>query len=212
MKSTLQFVTRFCFFIRRYGIPATFSRITLELRRLRKGSRMVLFYFDLSEMDDGSTLQVANSCIERKRDLSQLDADDCSQILNSGNPLVIKFLIEKRFVQGASLWLFKDHGKIAGFGWTLVGRNMEPHFFPLTPVDIHFFDFFVFPEHRGRRINPSLVNGILKQLSHESRGRAYIECAEWNESQLASLKYTPFQTFGIASKHTRSGKTVVVWS
>ena len=72
------------------------------------------------------------------------------------------------------MWLIKSAGKLAGFGWTLQGDTIEPHYFPLAQDDVHLFDFHVFPQYRGQGLNPFLVNYILHSLASESSGRAFI--------------------------------------
>jgi ribosomal protein S18 acetylase RimI-like enzyme len=110
------------------------------------------------------------------------------------------------------LWLFKQDGEVAAYGWTLIGKTVVPHYFPLGPNDAHLFDFFVMPKFRGRGINPTLVRHILAQLAGEKRRRAFIEAAEWNTAQLTSLAKTPFQKMGSARKFRLLGKPIVLWS
>jgi GNAT superfamily N-acetyltransferase len=111
---------------------------------------------------------------------------------------------------GASLWLIKLEDNLAGYGWTLRGSSVEPHYFCLGPDDAHLFDFHVFPQYRGRGVNPFLVNSILRSLAAECGGRAFIEAAEWNRAQLASLSRTPFHRLGRARKFTIF-RTMVRW-
>jgi hypothetical protein len=60
-------------------------------------------------------------------------------------------------------------------------------------------------------MNPSLVGYILRSLAAESHGRAFIEAAEWNQAQLASLRKTPFRLLGWAQKLTILRRTIVYW-
>jgi ribosomal protein S18 acetylase RimI-like enzyme len=117
----------------------------------------------------------------------------------------------ERFGLGASLWLIKSHDKLAGYGWTLEGRTVEPHFFSLGHRDVHLFDFHVFPQYRGQGMNPTLVTSILRALTAEGAGRAFIEAAEWNQAQLSSLTKTPFRRLGMARKSTLFSRTLVLW-
>jgi ribosomal protein S18 acetylase RimI-like enzyme len=173
---------------------------------------MVIFFCDLRASVPLAFEAANNATVERKNVESEVDANDMLQITSIGNSTIARRRFSQRFAQGASLWLFKVDGKLAGFGWTLVGRTVEPHFFPLGSDDAHLFDFYVVPQYRGQRINPRLVNHILKSLSREMRPRAFIEAAEWNSPQLSSLKRTPFVALGLASKFRLFGKTLVLWS
>ena len=77
---------------------------------------------------------------------------------------------------------------------------------------MHLFDFHVFPQYRGRGINPFLVTHILESLARVGAGRAFIEAAEWNKAQLSSLTKTPFRRLGMARKLTIFRRTIVLWS
>jgi ribosomal protein S18 acetylase RimI-like enzyme len=92
------------------------------------------------------------------------------------------------------------------------GNTIEPHYFPLTPDDVHLFDFHVFPQYRGQGMNPLLVKHILRSLTDECVGRAFIEAAEWNEAQLSSLRKTEFRYMGWARKIAIFHRTIVCWS
>ena len=109
------------------------------------------------------------------------------------------------------MWLIRCEDQLAGYGWTITGRTIAPHYHPLGTNDVHMFDFLVFPEYRGRRINPSLVDHILNQLSAKGRTRAYIEVREWNHAQLISLAKTRFRLLGVARKVSLFGRTFVEW-
>jgi GNAT superfamily N-acetyltransferase len=128
------------------------------------------------------------------------------------NPKLAQKNMKERFRKGASLWLIKSHDRLAGYGWTLKGGTIEPHYFPVGQDDVHLFDFYVFPQYRGQGMNPLLVGEILRSLAREGAGRAFIEAAEWNQPQLSSLSKTPFRCLGWATKLTIFGRTVVRWS
>ncbi len=206
------FIRRFCQYAKRHGFRATLGRMGISCKRIWTGNRHVLFYCDLATFKPAEFDDPKFAKVEQKNAESELDGQDVSQIANVWNPEIAHRQISERFGQGASLWLFKLNGKLAAYGWTIVGRTVESHFMPLGKNDAHLFDFFVFPEYRGRRINPSLVTHILTKLALETKNRAFIEAAQWNTAQLSSLSKTPFRQFGLASKHDFFGKTLVVWS
>ncbi len=200
-------------YYKRHGFRATLNRTLLFLRRLFSFPRMVLFYYDLTSC--GLTAITENRSdglkVERKICADEIDSRDLQQILNFWNPELSRCDLSKRFQKGASLWLIRSNGELAGYGWTLTGGTIERHYFPLGSNDVHLFDFLVFPEYRGRRINPVLVIHILDQMANEGRTRAYIEAAEWNRAQLASLSKTGFRLLGIARKISLLGRTFVQW-
>lgn len=199
-------------YARRHGFRATLSRLGLSFKRARTGKWHVLFACELATCPPPVLDDPNHARVERINTEAELSGPDLLQITSAWNPKIARRQLSERFAQGASLWLFKWDGKLAAYGWTIIGRTVEPHFMPLGPNDAHLFDYFVFPEYRGRRINPALVNHILTKLASERRNRAFIEAAEWNTAQLTSLGRTPFQPFGRAWKGSLFGKTLVIWS
>ena len=204
-------IKRFFHYAKRHGFRATLDRTGLSFKRIRTGNWHVVFYCDLAACKSAALSGLNHARVERKDTGGELDGQDLSQITSIWHPKIARRQLSERFAQGASLWLFKLDARLAAFGWTIVGRTMEPHFIPLGRDDAHLFDYFVFPEYRGQRINPALVNHILASLASERRSRAFIEVAEWNTAQLTSLSRTPFQPVGRAWKGSVFGKTLVIW-
>jgi ribosomal protein S18 acetylase RimI-like enzyme len=204
-------IKRFFQYAKRHGFRATMSRIGLSCNRALTGRWHVLFVCDLTTCQPLVPADPNHAKVERKNTEAELSGQDLLQITSAWNPKIARRQLSERFANGASLWLFKLDGNLAAYGWTIIGRTVEPHFFPLGANDAHLFDYFVFPEFRGRRINPALVNHILASLASERRSRAFIEAAEWNTPQMSSLRRTPFQAFGRAWKGSLFGKTLVIW-
>jgi hypothetical protein len=204
-------ITRLAGYHKRHGFSATVRRLSLQARRALFSGRMVLFYCDMSVPGSSAADLPSSLKVERHRDQADLSPEHLRQITSFWNPRLAKRNIEERFERRASLWLIKSDGALVGYGWTLQGQTIEPHFFPLGPNDVHLFDFQVFPQYRGCGMNPLLVRYILRELAEECRGRAFIESAEWNHAQLASLGKTPFHRMGWARKFTILGRTTVFW-
>jgi hypothetical protein len=196
----------------RNGFRATAQRAGLAARRAAFSNRSVLYYCDLATQI--ATPADLPSCleVERKKSSAELSPEDLQAMTSFWNPKLAHRNIKERFDLGASLWLIKSDDELAGYGWTLQGRTVGSHYFPLGQDDVHLFDFHIFPQYRGRRMNPLLVAHILSNLASECRGRAFIEAAEWNQAQLSSLTKTPFRRLGSASKLTILGRNVVYWT
>lgn len=204
-------ISRLRVYYARNGFWSTVRRAGLAAKRALFSSRSVLFYCDLSTqiapLDDlPSFLRV-----ERKNTAAELSPEDLQAMTSFWNPKLARRNIKERFEKGASLWLIRFDGKLAGYGWTLRGRTIEPHYFPIGQDDAHLFDFHVFSQYRGRGMNPYLVTQILCNLATERVDRAFIEAAEWNRPQLLSLEKTPFHHLGYASKVTLFGRALVCW-
>jgi ribosomal protein S18 acetylase RimI-like enzyme len=207
-------ISRLASYSRRHGLRATVRRTGLFVRRLFSSKRMVLFYCDLP--GDKPSCAARNSSdqlkVERKQSRQEMSPADWEQVMGFWNPDLCERSFTERFREGASIWLIRYEQKLAGYGWTITGRTIAPHYHPLGANDVHMFDFLVFPEYRGKNINPSLVDHILNQLAAEGRTRAYIEVREWNHPQLSSLKKTRFRLLGVARKRSVFGRTFVEWT
>ena len=205
-------ISRFSSYSRRHGLWATIRRAGVALKRSLFSSRSVLFYCDLARQTSPPRDLPPFLKVERKRNLAELSPEDLEAMTNVWNPHLVQRNMKERFGLGASLWFIKSHGRLAGYGWTLQGRTVEPHYFPLAPGDVQFLDFHVFPKYRGRAIDWFLMTQILHRLAVGGLGRAYGEAGEWNEASIASFKMTPFRHLGVANKWTLFGRTIVCWS
>jgi GNAT superfamily N-acetyltransferase len=201
-------IARLRHYHREHGFRATLQRIGAAFRRAMFAGKMAIYSCDLPVTESPAPL----GTLILKRNEIELDAVETNRICSHWNPKAARKLIEQRFAAGAQLWLLRSNGQIAAYGWTLRGKTMEPYFFPLEPQDVHLFDFFVFPEFRGRKLNPSLVWQILEHVGREGSKRALIEAAVWNRAQLSSLTKTPFKKIGIARKFNFGKSTFVSWS
>lgn len=191
---------------------STMRRAALYLQRMLTLPRMVLFYCDLPHYKKISGTPSHHVRVESISQIQELKPEDLQRIVEFWNPAVTQRQIYERFEKGATLWLAFSANQLAGFGWTITGRTIAPHYFSLGSNDVHLFDFLVFPEYRGRGVNPALVSHILRQMVIEERSRAYIEAAEWNLPQLASLSKTGFQVMGSARMLTLFRRSLVQWS
>jgi ribosomal protein S18 acetylase RimI-like enzyme len=195
-------VSRLTEYYKRHGVAATLGRFSIEAKRRLFSQRMVLFYCDLSTLPQLQPDIPMHLRIEEHPRQSDIRPQDLLQITTFWNPKLATQSIRTRFELGASLWLIRFEETVAGYGWTLQGRTVEPHYFLLTPRDVHLFDFNIFPQFRGRGFNPLLVTEVLRKLAPEGFRRAFIEAAEWNQAQLRSLRKTPFKLLGFARKFT----------
>jgi len=207
-------ISRLKTYYERKGLKATLDRALLFVHRSFSANRMIVFYRDMAQPNNSPSTAVlpAHLTVERKDHLEQIDPHDWHTMVNFWNRRVSSRLFAERLQGGASIWMVRSQGRLAGYGWSMTGRTISAHYCPFGANDVHFFDFLVFPEFRGRQINPSLVNYMLGQFAAEGRTRAYIEVAEWNQPQLMSLRRTHFHPFGVARKASLFGRTFVEWT
>lgn len=196
----------------RHGFVGTIRRAALGATRALFSGRSVLFYCDLVTQVAPPADLPSFLKVERKRSSTELGPEDLQGMTSVWHPKLAERNMKERFDLGASLWLIKSHDKLAGYGWTLQGGTVEPHYFPLGPDDVQFLDFHVFPKHRGRAIDWFLVTQILHTLAGEGLARAFGEAGEWNRVSISSFKMTPFRRLGVAKKWTVFGLTIVCWN
>lgn len=210
--SISNFILRFTDYYRRHGLAATIGRAMLAGKRALFAGRMVVLYCDLVDarrLPPGSVPGAMR--VERLQALAELSAGRLQAMTGFWNPKLANRNIRERFEKGASLWLVECEEQLAGYGWTVQGRTIAPYYFPLGPDDVHLFDFHVFPQYRGRGINPYLIGQILDGLAANGASRAFIEAAEWNDAQLLSLRKTPFRCLGSVRSFAIFGHTLALW-
>jgi len=201
-------ISRLRHYHRKNGTHATLWRIATAFQRAYSAGRMELYSCDLPVAD----APVPLGTLERKPNAAMMKIEEKNRICSHWNPDLTRRLMEERFAATAELWLLRWNGTIAAYGWTLRGKTIEPHYFPIEAHDTHLFDFFVFPQFRGRGINPSLIWQILVEIGDDGSRRAFIEAAAWNRAQLASLAKTPFKKLGAARKFRLGKRPLVLWS
>jgi hypothetical protein len=205
-------ISRVTVYFKRNGLRATLRRLGLAARRGLFTSRMALFYCDLTTLSSPTADLPSSLKVERHTNQTDLSPQDLQEITSFWNPDQARRNLKERFELGASLWLIKSQDHLAGYGWTLQGRTVELHYFPLAPDDVQFLDFHVFPKYRGRAMDWFLMTHILHRLAEEGQARAFGEAAEWNKASLSSFAMTPFRRLGCARKFTVLGHTIVCWS
>jgi len=205
-------VSRFADYFKRHGLRATARRLGVAAKRSLFENRSVLFYCDLSTLNSRMRDLPASLKVERHRSEADLSSEDFEQITSFWNRELASRNMRERFGLGASLWLIRFDEKLAGYGWTLQGRTVEPHYFPLGQDDVQFLDFHVFLKYRGRGIDWFLMTHILHKLAEEGRARAFGEAAEWNKASLSSFARTPFRRLGWGRKFNVLGRTIIYWT
>jgi ribosomal protein S18 acetylase RimI-like enzyme len=199
-------------YLKRHGLAETLQRAGVVVRRELFANRMVVYYCDLAKLSAKPVVVPESVRIERVRTEGALGAEDREAITGFWNPELAQQNIRERFEKSATLWLIRSGDKLAGYGWTIQDRPISPYYFPITPGDVQFFDFLVFPKFRGRAIQWLLTTYILNLLKEEGASRAFADTHEWNEAQLASFKMTAFRPLGMVRTVTLFGHSFSGWS
>jgi len=203
-------VSRFIKYYSRYGFVATIQRLGLATGRLFL-NRMVVFYCDLSRHTTSPAELPRSLRVERLISYAELGQQDLEKMISFGDSRLAHRYIRERFEQGASLWLIRWGDMLAAYSWTVQGHTIYPYYFPLAPDDVRLFDFFTFPEFRGRAILWFLLTHILHSLRGEGAARVYGDVVEWNQASLSLYKMTPFKRLGLARMYKIFGYTFIRW-
>jgi len=89
-------------------------------------------------------------------------------------------LIQRELADHGVMWMAFLDGKLAGFLWSRKSKYIPKWFVPLGDDDLQFFAATIFEEFRGRGIAPAMMRYIMEQEMN-SRGTAYVDCAQWNK-------------------------------
>jgi hypothetical protein len=198
-------------YYKRYGFAATLRRGQIALNRSIFAARMVVFYCDMDERSLPKIKVPDSLKIKRLRTLGEVSQNHLQQITAFWTPKLANQKILERFNNGATLWLVEFEERLAGYGWTLRGTTIAEYYFPMGPADVQLFDFYVFPEFRGRALHWFLTGYILRTLAVEGGARAYADTHEWNQAQIASFKMTPFRRLGVVRTYQFFGHHLTRW-
>jgi GNAT superfamily N-acetyltransferase len=204
-------ISRLAAYYERHGFGASIRRAALSLKRTLSSSRIVVFYCDLPRNATAATNMPAFLKVERIKNYAGLGAKDLLKMTSFWNPKQAHRDILERFEKGASLWLIWWEDSLAGYSWTMRGRTIAPYYFPMATDDVQLFDFYVFPQFRGRAILWFLITHILHLLQNEGAARVYGDVAEWNQASLSFYKTIPFERLGMVRSFTILGHTFVFW-
>lgn len=198
-------------YLRWHGLRSTIERSWREIKNKVLHDRDVLFMRDLLRGESEDNPLPENCRIKRFNEESGMPDKLFDRIADQYPEELLKEYHKKRFRKGAILWCIEMDKKDVGYTWTLAGRTIKSHFFPLTKRDIHFFDSFILPSYRGRRLNSVMKEHILKHYKYAGFHRAFSETKEWNTSSMRSLAKNGFVRIGLAKRRFRRGKCEVTW-
>jgi GNAT superfamily N-acetyltransferase len=205
-------ISRLADYYHRHGLAATIKRFKVAWERSLFAGRMVVLYCDLDERKLRPVKILGSMRVERIGSLADLGTERHREMTSFWSPKEADRNIRERFQRGASAWAVECDGRLAGYGWTIVGEPIAPYYFPLGPNDVQLFDFYVFPKYRGRALHWLLTGHILHTLAVEGKARAFADTHEWNQAQLASFKMTPFRPLGLVRTYAVFGAVFTRWS
>jgi ribosomal protein S18 acetylase RimI-like enzyme len=205
-------LTRLIRYYRRNGVTSTTWKVLKKIRKSLFTKPEILYFVDLvTRQRKGNTIP-DNFTIQCFRGEEEISSEDLNTLFEHLGEKIVRCDVKDRFGKGALLWLVKVDSTLAGYIWSISGRTIQPHYFPLTDKDVSLFDNYIFEECRGRSINPQLINYVLDELQRDGLIRVFIETNKTNSSEIHSLAKTDFKIFGVARKYHAGKRRFMIWS
>lgn len=191
---------------------SSIQRLFQKLTELTYFKPHMLFSADLARLGNKENIVPGNFKVECHKTEEKIPKQDRSALFSYVGEKIIRFDMKERFGKGSVLWLVKVDDMLVGYIWTISGITIQPHFFPVTDNDVHFFDNFIFEEFRGRGINPVFVDYVLWKVKKQGLIRAFIDTKTTNTPEIRSLAKTHFKPYGLARKLYICGRDITVWT
>ena len=202
---------KYLFYYKKHGLLKLFRLACARIWRKLFQNRWVMFYFDCTESLANDFNFPENLIVERYYKMEDIPKKDMERlIMIKGKEIVFPFF-KKYFRLGAILWLAKLNGEVVGLNWSVIGGFEGFHCFPMTSKDAVILASEVFPNYRGRGINPAMNKRIVFELKKEGITRVFINCEVWNKANLRSIPKVGFKKLGILHTLRIPGGYITFW-
>jgi RimJ/RimL family protein N-acetyltransferase len=176
--------------------------------------KQIIWFADLTEIDDTDFCLPAEIEIRRYTSRKELSKEDYEALVENGTALMgsaARILIDQRLEKGATLWLLKENGSLAGYRWTIVKDTLLGTYVPHTDLDVHEFGVEVFSGYRGRNVFQVFVKHALITLKNEGYKRFFTEVHIWNARSMKAMSKTDLKKIGLARRFQFWGRNIVIW-
>lgn len=176
--------------------------------------RQVIWFVDLTKITSDEFSLPHNMFVKRFRSQDEMDEDDLNTLIKCRTELMgsaTNEMINKRFKNGAVLWLIKEGDCIAGYSWTIVKDPITPTYIPHSEDDVHRIGSEIFSGFRGRNLFQLLTKYMLITLKKEGFKRFYSEAYLWNKQAISAMLKTDYRKIGVAKRFSLFGRNVVIW-
>jgi len=171
-----------------------------------------MFYLDCSDVSSNECQSDNNFKVERYEKIEDIPQKYLDRFYHlKGGKKIIQPFLEKFFEWEAVLWLALLNDEVVGYHWS-INEGFEGFYdLPMTGKDSVLVASEVFPDYRGRGINPRMINHIALELKKEGITRLFIGSKIWNRAQLRSISKTNFHKLGTARTLRIFGRFITVW-
>ncbi len=198
------------YLVKREGFSTACRYLFVFIRRYHPGTRYAVFCKILCDTMS-TAVDSSDYCVERVDAMESLSADDLRMLGFNRRKHNLTRKMQKRFGQGASIWILRERSSLVGFTWSLCGRSVKPHFLPMMEKDVLLFDNEILQPFRAKGLNTILLIHISRCLSHSGHQRIYACTGVWNMPEKRSLAKAGFLEIGVARCLEVFGLKTVVW-
>lgn len=194
------------------GFFKTIQKSAVKFYRIIIPVKTIIYYLDFVKLNTNEFNLPEGYELVRINDINQISDIHMQKIQNYiGNKYLINQLKSRLNLKGTILWFYIINKELVGFVWTIQGNYVAPYYIPILENDVVLFDVDVFPEYRGKGINPIFTNYILKKLKEIEIVRAFVTVAIWNKSSIRTLEKTDFKKFAVVRKLYTFGINITFW-
>ena len=206
------FIRKFSWYYNKHGLLILIARgFRNRLWRRFINSREVVFVAELQNLNTIKYSCPDNLIVEPYNVVKDIPQKLIKQLLDIECEEILFPFLEKNFRLGATFWLGRIDNKVVGYQWSLIGGFNGFYSLPVKPDEAIIFSTQIFPEVRGKQINPALTEMIFKKLKHIGLTRVYIKVNVWNKANLRSLSKTNCRSLGTVRTIKLFNKYITIW-
>lgn len=208
-----RFLLKLQFSIRKYGFLGFCEQIIMRTIAALAQNAEVLFSVDAADIDPHAVVLDGMISVESFTDIDKIRSQDLEKLaLHMGSNGLLRRELRRFFSRRGVFWLARYSGEPAGFHWSIRAGMEGFYFFPMYERDAVLVSSQVFPEFRGRGVNPQMIQHILVELKKEGVTRMYISCKVDNKANLRSIPKTSFRRIGTVREFRFFGRRLLYWS
>ena len=198
------------------GFFSIFYSMLQRIWRALFYNKDVLFYRDISTIDESDVPLPPNITVRHFSKIEEIPQKDLLWLYKiRGGQLLVQNLLNHFFQIKATLWFVYLDDKVVGWRCSKTQEiGFFKHFFqhfPLTPKDAVCGAAEIFPEYRGRGINPTMLKLMFLEMKKSGINRIYLVIKEWNHANIKSVQKADFKKIGIAKEINILGKKIIIW-
>jgi RimJ/RimL family protein N-acetyltransferase len=206
------FISKIIFWYEKHGLLNMFFVAGERIWRKIFRNRYVLFCLDFADLKESDMCFLnKNVILVQYEDPNDIPQKDIDQMISNMGKVIIEDMLQRFHTKGATLWIAKINGRVAGVQWSKIGGFDGFDAIPLTSKDVVPIAVFVYPDFRGQNIGPTMIQKMICELNKKGVNRVYINVNIWNTTQLHSVLKAGFKKIGVYREFKVLGRHITIW-